>query len=47
MTRLSTLTAICAFALGGLAALPALAQDKVNLVVANSQWLDALRGEGL
>lgn len=28
-------------------AFPALAQDKVTLVISNSQWLDALRGEKL
>jgi multiple sugar transport system substrate-binding protein len=47
MTKFSVLFRISAIALACAAAAPALAQDKVELVVANSQWLDALRGEAL
>lgn len=47
MTKLSLLSRICAVALACTATVPAFAQDKVELVVANSQWLDALRGEAL
>jgi len=46
MTRISYLSRACAILLA-CAATPVLAQDKVELVVANSQWLDALRGEAL
>jgi multiple sugar transport system substrate-binding protein len=47
MTRFSVLTGAFALALAAATAVPALAQDKVTLVVSNSQWLDALRGEAL
>lgn len=47
MTRFSVLSRICAVALACAAAAPVYAQEKVELVVANSQWLDALRGESL
>jgi multiple sugar transport system substrate-binding protein len=47
MTRLSVLSRICAIAMACAAATPVIAQDKVTLVVSNSQWLDALRGEAL
>lgn len=47
MSRFSILSRACAVMLASAAATPVLAQDKVELVVANSQWLDALRGEAL
>ena len=47
MSRISYLSHTCAMLLACAVATPALAQDKVELVIANSQWLDALRGENL
>lgn len=47
MKRISILTHAFAVALACAAATSVHAQDKVTLVVSNSQWLDALRGEGL
>ncbi|MER2535134.1 MAG: extracellular solute-binding protein [Rhizobiaceae bacterium] len=47
MTRTSILKHVFAVALACAAATGAMAQEKVTLVVSNSQWLDALRGEGL
>lgn len=47
MARLSALSHAFAFMMACSAATSAFAQDKVELVVANSQWLDALRGEAL
>jgi multiple sugar transport system substrate-binding protein len=47
MSRFSVLARACALLLACAAATPVFAQDKVELVVANSQWLDALRGEAL
>lgn len=41
------LRTVFAAAMACAAATSAMAQDKVTLVVSNSQWLDALRGEGL
>ncbi len=47
MSRISLLSCISAITLTCAAALPVYAQDKTTLVVSNSQWLDALRGEAL
>ena len=47
MTRLSALRRACVILALGAAATPLYAQEPVTLVVANSQWLDALRGEAL
>src|SRR3954462_11159044 len=47
MNRISLLSGACAVIIALAAAVPAMAQDKVKLVVSNSQWLDALRGDAL
>jgi multiple sugar transport system substrate-binding protein len=47
MSRLSLPSRICAIVIACASATPVIAQDKVSLVVSNSQWLDALRGEAL
>jgi len=47
MSRISHLSRACAVLLASAVTTPVFAQDKVELVIANSQWLDALRGEAL
>lgn len=47
MPKFSLFAGALALALAASAAVPAVAEDKVTLVVANSQWLDALRGDAL
>ncbi|WEX09136.1 extracellular solute-binding protein [Chelativorans sp. AA-79] len=47
MKRISILPGFVAVALACAATISAHAQDKVTLVISNSQWLDALRGEAL
>jgi multiple sugar transport system substrate-binding protein len=47
MRQISILSGFVAAALACAAATSAHAQDKVTLVISNSQWLDALRGEAL